>query len=164
MIYEKQINIDHKNHFSKLDEEFLKSTILNSKYEGFTYSNSKLYISTSTLTELEIIEIETIIATYFDGTIYAKSIVSDAMKFGEELIVEFASENVLLGITQAGKTKDVSDYLQNLDRYLRSGSLYEAKNEIQSLISNGLDVNLEPFINEERLSDFSSKIDSYLGD
>ena len=91
-----------------------------------------------------------------------KIIVSNAIKFGQELIIDFASQNVLMGITQAGKTKDVADYLSNLMRYAQSGSLYEVINETNLLISQGLPSDLSPFITESRMNEFKQKVIDYL--
>lgn len=91
-----------------------------------------------------------------------KIVVSNAITFGNNLIVEFASENVVMGITQAGKTKDVADYLSDLMRYVQTGSLYEVINEVDRLIATGLPVNLAPFITEARLISFKQKILNYL--
>ena len=88
--------------------------------------------------------------------------VSEAIKFGQELIINFASENVIMGITQANKTKDVADFLSNLMRYAQSGSLYEVINEIDRLKFEGLPVDLEPFITESRLDTFKQSIIDFL--
>lgn len=88
--------------------------------------------------------------------------VKAAINFGQELIVNFASENVLMGITQAGKTKDVADYLANVMRYAQSGSLYEVINEVDRLILEGIPANLDPFVNEARMNAFKQKIVDYL--
>lgn len=89
-------------------------------------------------------------------------LVANAMDFGNNLILEFAAENILMGITQAGKTKDVADYLSSLMRYTQTGSLYEVMAEIDRLIQTGLPPNLSPFITEERLLSFKTKVLEYL--
>lgn len=87
---------------------------------------------------------------------------ADVSVFVENLVFEFAAENIEMGITQAGKTKLVADFLRNINYYMRSYSLYEAVVEINTEISNGLDPNLAPFITESRLNDFSNKIVEFL--
>lgn len=91
-----------------------------------------------------------------------KQSIEGAIKFGQAMLVDFATENVLLGITQLGKTKEVSDYLADVTRYIQTGSLYEVINEIDRLIAAGLPVELEPFITESRLLLFKQKIVDYL--
>lgn len=89
-------------------------------------------------------------------------IVKDAIDFGNELLVTFAAENVALGITQAGKTKEVADYLADVTRYIQTGSLYEVMNEIDRLIAEGLPLKLDPFISPNRINQFKNKIIEYL--
>lgn len=86
----------------------------------------------------------------------------DAIKFGHNLTVKFATENVLMGITQAGKTKEVSDYLADVTRYCQTGSLYEVINEIDRLIASGIPTNLSPFITVDRLNEFKQSTLDYL--
>lgn len=91
-----------------------------------------------------------------------KASVQAAIDFGQELILNFASENVLMGITQAGKTKDVADYLADVTRYAQTGSLYEVINEIDRLIAAGLPTDLEPFVTLNRLNAFKANIQGFL--
>lgn len=86
-----------------------------------------------------------------------------AIEFGNQLILTASVENVMMGITQAGKTNAVADFGEKLFRYLQTGSLYASITEIDSLIANGLPVELEPFITEERLTDYKNRILAYLG-
>jgi hypothetical protein len=89
-------------------------------------------------------------------------IVSNAIAFGNDLIVRFAAENVLMGVTQAGKTKAVADYLVDVMRYAQTGSLYEVINEVSRLQSLGVPSGLSPFVTEQRLEQFKQKIITYL--
>lgn len=88
--------------------------------------------------------------------------VKRAVEFGQELMIRFAGENVALGITQAGKTKEVADYLADVTRYLQTGSLYEVINEIDSLILAGIPSELSPYITQVRMEEFKSKVNNYL--
>ena len=91
-----------------------------------------------------------------------KDKVRAAMNYGQKLMIDFAGENVGMGITQAGKTKTVSDYLIDVTRYLQTGSLYEVMNEIDALILAGIPGDLSPFVTEARMNDFKAKIISFL--
>lgn len=91
-----------------------------------------------------------------------KSIVIDAKRFGDDLIITFATENILMGITQAGKTKAVSDYLADVTRYAQTGSLYEVVNEIDRLIALGIPSDLAPYVTTQRMTDFKQKVLGYL--
>lgn len=88
--------------------------------------------------------------------------INNAIVFGNQMIIQAAVENVLLGITQAGKTKDVSDYLDNLQMYLRSGSLYAALSEIDGLNAAGLPSELSPWVTTVRLASYKAQIIAFL--
>lgn len=101
--------------------------------------------------------------------------VTDAISFGRQLIIDFASENVLMGITQLGKTADVLAVITenvilpnetrpiNLKDAIESGSLYEAIKLVDYHISKMNEyTDLDPFITTTRLTDFKSKIEAFL--
>jgi len=95
-------------------------------------------------------------------TVY-EGVVRGAMDFFSTMMVHFAAENVTMGITQAGKTKEAADYLSVVMRYGQSGSLYAVMNEIDTLVSNGVPASLSPFVTSARLTDFKSEVAGYLG-
>lgn len=88
--------------------------------------------------------------------------ISNAISFGHELMLKFSAETVLMGILQAGKAKQVGDYLTNLERYLRTGSLYVAIIELQTLIASPPPDALAPFITIDRLTSYKIQIETYL--
>lgn len=88
--------------------------------------------------------------------------IKKALEFGQQLLIEFAAQNVIMGITQQGKTKEVADYLEAVVRYLSTGSLYEVINEINRLQSLEIPPHLAPFITNQRLEEFKGKILSFL--
>ena len=55
-----------------------------------------------------------------------KAAIARAMAFGQGLVTEFAAENVMLGITQDGKTGEVLNKMAPVMTAVQSGSLYEA--------------------------------------
>lgn len=109
-----------------------------------------------------------------------KILIMNALTFGQNLIIEFASENVALGITQSGKTSDVLAIMEEkveIDSVnkpgvkvsilgtIQSGSLYESIKAIEYHIlkaENGDYDSLAPFITSERLTLFKVKIQTYL--
>jgi len=62
-----------------------------------------------------------------------QTMIGQAREFGTKVILEYAAENVLLGITQAGKTKQVQDALIKVVFALLTGSLYLACTEIKAI-------------------------------
>lgn len=89
--------------------------------------------------------------------------IQTSIEFGEQIVLEATVGNVAMGITQAGKTKQASDFLARLQRYLKQGSLYAACEEIDTLIANGIPEELSPFITNERLTDTKLRIQKFLG-
>lgn len=107
---------------------------------------------------------QAILSGYVNGDVNKslRDLVNDSINFGQELLVDYAAENVALGITQAGKTKEVADYLSDLMRYAQTGSLYEVINEVDRLIAAGLPADLEPFITLNKMNEFKQKVIDYL--
>lgn len=97
-----------------------------------------------------------------EQTEYLSKIIQKARMFGDATITQFALENVAMGITQAGKTREVADYCQKLQYYMSTGSLYAALEELQE-ISLNVPQNLAPFVTSDRLNIYENKIKSYLG-
>lgn len=100
-----------------------------------------------------------------DQMIALDAILERARRFGSALIVQTAKENVLMGITQAGKTRLVADYCQKLTYYLQTGSMYAALEEINDLINdpNRASKGMAPFITTERLNAAKAQIMVFLG-
>jgi hypothetical protein len=88
--------------------------------------------------------------------------IREATVFGETILKQFTIENVLMGISQAGKTRQLSDYCHKLAHYVSTGSLYAAIEQIDAMILAGLDETLEPFITEARLLEYKAQIQAFL--
>lgn len=84
--------------------------------------------------------------------------------FGLALMNQFVIENVLMGITQYGKTIAVTDYLHKLSHYIMTGSLYAAIQQINVIIADEseLKISLIPFITNNRMILYKNKIEDYL--
>lgn len=89
-----------------------------------------------------------------------EKIVSDAKDFAMKLMIEFASENILMGITQENKTGEVLEKLSSVMPSLQAGSLYEAINQIRAIPPEKYD---DKYITEMRLLAAVNKIEFYLG-
>lgn len=90
--------------------------------------------------------------------------IGEAMQFGTQLLVQFATQNVIAGITQSGKTQAVMDYCHELAHCLITGSLYAAINQLNVMIQDtgSTKTALSPFITNTVLYDFLNKIQTYL--
>lgn len=88
--------------------------------------------------------------------------IREATDFGINLIRQYVIENIQMGITQAGKTRIVADYLRRLQRYIESGSLYAALEELNALINAPIDSELAPYVTVDRLTTYKQKIQAFL--
>jgi len=86
--------------------------------------------------------------------------INSAIIFGQRLVVEFAAENVLLGITQANKTNSVRKATAEVVGALATGSLYDAIAECRDVPVESYD---STFVTAARLLLFVNKIEDYLG-
>lgn len=93
-------------------------------------------------------------------TLAVEQSVSAARDFGMRLMVNFAAENVLLGITQEGKTGEVLTKMAPVMTPLQSGSLYEAIAQMRAIPSEQYDTK---YITAARLLSGINKIETYLG-
>jgi hypothetical protein len=91
--------------------------------------------------------------------------IASSIQFGNQLMLDFASENVLLGITQARKTGDLMSYMHQLSHSILSGSLYEAITLIDQMIqdTSPAKASLAQFLSKERLASYKNKIQAFLG-
>lgn len=88
-----------------------------------------------------------------------KAAVNNAITFGNQIVVEFIVENVMLGITQLGLTSHVRKVTAPITSSLTTGSLYDAINEI--VILNSVDFD-SVIITPARILAFRNKIETYL--
>lgn len=89
--------------------------------------------------------------------------ISAAIQFGNQIIVDATTTNVLQGISQAGKTKEVSDFLADLGRYLKEGSMYAAIDEIDRLVALGIPEDITTWVTLAKLAAVKLKIQTFLG-
>lgn len=135
---------------------YVHDTSTNFSYDLDSLLNAEYGITYQTFINQKVAEAGTISASI-------KVIIENAMTFGHDMMVEFATENVMMGITQAGKTRDVSTLLADVAVYLNTGSLYEVVAEIERIKANGISGDLAPFVTVARLDAFKLKITNYLG-
>lgn len=144
--------------------------ILSSNFDGLVCGPDSLQIM---FKEAVTQEDADAVTTYWDGVTeitFSPSLremisarLNEATVFGQTMILDFAVENVEMGITQAQKTKAVSDYCRGIQRYLQTGSLYAAVEAIQEMITAGVPAELAPFVTEARLITYRDRLNAYLG-
>ena len=88
-----------------------------------------------------------------------ESAVISAREFGMHLMVTFAAENILLGITQEGKTGEVLTKMAGVMPALQAGSLYEAITQLKAIPPEQYD---SKFVTAARLLSAVNKIEAYL--
>jgi hypothetical protein len=86
--------------------------------------------------------------------------IREAITFGQDLIIRFAAENVLLGITQAGMTTTVRNVTADAVSALSTGSLYDAIAAVRNIPAEDKDA---VFVTDTRMLAFINSIETYLG-
>ena len=99
--------------------------------------------------------------TKVDAYIPVRRKVIKAIESANDLIRQFAAENIAMGITQAGKTKLIADILKDVFYYAQTGSLYECIAAIDAIV---ILPEYAPFITEERKTDLKNKVLDVLAD
>ena len=85
----------------------------------------------------------------------------NAINFGLDTLVEYGTENALMGITADGMTKTVRAALKEVTSALMDGSLRDAMDEIRLIPVESKDAK---FITDVRLLAVVNKIEGFLGD
>lgn len=92
--------------------------------------------------------------------VQVEKVIRAAIEFGQELLIQFSTENVILGITADGMTKTVRQAMTEIILALQTGSLYDAIDEIDNIPAESKD---GKYITDERLQEYKTKIEEYLG-
>lgn len=154
-------NFDIPSLKSEIEANVLTNTIMNMVDIG----TSVIVVMQNSISEEEVIVLDTVVSSHIGDTLKIyRDIVRRAIEFFQESMIDFAGENVAMGITQAGLTKDVNDYLKNVALYGATGSLYEVVAEINTLISNGIPSEFSPFVTEDRMAVLRDRVLTYLGE
>lgn len=81
-----------------------------------------------------------------DPQIKYQIIIQKAILGFNNIMIQYVASNVLLGITQQGKTQLIADTLADAQRYGQSGSLYAAIKALQEI---ELTPEMDPFLNQK---------------
>lgn len=85
--------------------------------------------------------------------------IEDAMNFANKLMIQFTTENIIMGITQDCMTGTVRKNLSEVIMCLITGSLYDAIHEIKLLPPEKKD---PKYLTDARLLKFVNEIETYL--
>jgi hypothetical protein len=133
------------------------------KFIGFTYKSPLATLMyEGELTEQEVTSILAADVNFVDNDPFQyilQNILLPARQFGQTIIDEFAAENVLLGITQAGKTGFVRKACREVTDALMTGSLYDALTEVRALPPEVKD---PVFLSDVRLLALVNRVEDYL--
>jgi len=83
-----------------------------------------------------------------------------AISTGQMLIRKFIEENIMLGITEAGKTKVVRQAMREVTDCLNTGALFDAIDELRSIpaeLKDGV------FISDARILSYINEIEEFSG-
>jgi hypothetical protein len=152
---------------------FLQS-LMTTSYDGIVCDNTGFAVPG--ITDSQVIQVNTYLSGLTESGEQAKiqaqtqaTTISDllinAQTFGQGLINQYAAQNIVAGITQAGQTLAVQSYLNLLADMLYTGSLYGAIQVIEQLIADtsSTKTSLSPFVTNTILYTYLNQIQTYLG-
>lgn len=94
-----------------------------------------------------------------DPQIETQIMIQTAILGVNQIMVQFAAQNVLLGITQAGKTQLIADTLTNVLGYGQTGSLYCAITALQNI---ELTDEMSPFLTAQVVANLVAQAEALL--
>lgn len=97
---------------------------------------------------------------YNADQVIQETILEPAIEFLTSLMKRFASENVRMGITQAGKTGLIGNALKDVAFWIPSGSAYEFEKAIGDV---EITEEMAPFLTEARVTALRNEVRRYLG-
>lgn len=139
-------------------------TAVNAKFAGYSQKGDSVLLNyEGFLSEEEVSQIISAEANYVDNdpfTHVLENIIRPARIFGQTVMDEFIASNVLLGITQYGKTSHVRKAMREVQDALTSGSLYDAMVEIRAI---PVELRDPMFLSDARMLEAINRIEGYLG-
>lgn len=135
----------------------LGSSSLNTLINSIEYVGNKLTVTTHRhLTPKEEELLSNIVKMHNPAEVVIRQRIENAMVFGRELVVEFATENALLGFT-VDDIQRIIFKLANVKALLESGSLYAALTALQQIKPDNL-------LPQSRIDKYIKKVKAYLGE
>jgi hypothetical protein len=137
---------------------------LHSDFEGYSQFNNEMtlfYKNDKTQAQIDAILAHDLLFVDVDNFTYIKEqVLIPAMEFGRLLMLDFTTDNIMLGITQYNKTNTVRKALAEVESALRTGSLKDAITEMRAIPANQKDT---IFITDARILVMINKLETYLG-
>lgn len=106
------------------------------------------------------IDYNTWVNTKVEASTVVNKKVKKALNGAADLMSKFCAENIVLGITQAGKTKLIADTLKDVFYYTQTGSLYECLTALDAIV---VTPEMSPFLTTQKINDLKSKVLDLLG-
>ena len=156
-LYQKTVNFD------KLHKE-LQATCPHYDFLNTYFENDLMYAEVHATQDLTVEEQVTLTAlvnahTTLDMETIIKAKVNKAIYGANEIIKQFATENIMMGITQAGKTKLIADSMSSVMYYCQTGSLYEVLTALNAIT---ITQEMSPFLTEARKIEYIAKFTALL--
>lgn len=145
----------------KLQNEVLQATLDTIQYIDTVGAQVTIYFQEE-LTSEQQSSLETIVTNHnvLSQEEAVREIIRNARVFGNQIIEDFAVQNVILGITQDGLTGHVRQTCSQVIDCLVTGSLYDAINQIKAIPNEAKD---PKYLSNARLTIFCNRIEAYLG-
>ena len=156
-----EYNFIKNANLDKLTDEINQSGLIGLNHINSNGTNISI-IFNSELNSSDVTILNSLVTNHvsFDQKKYIENIILKSINFGNQLISEFAAENVIMGITQDGMTGTVRKRMSEIVNALNTGSLYDAINEARAVPPEHKD---SKYITDVRLLQFINKIEAYLG-
>jgi hypothetical protein len=139
-------------------DEYLKSNC--SKFVAIESNGDEYWVLLNEALNIEELQMFNQVIQTQASRVAIRELIERCIKFGNLIVIEFAADNVLLGITQASKTKLIADACQQAFYYLSTGSLYEARS---AMLEIEITEEMAPYLTEQRRIEFINKIETFLG-
>jgi hypothetical protein len=128
-------------------------------------TNSEIIIITEDTTSEQDATIQALVENYKESISsritlnYVESAVSDAMSFGRNLLIKFAAENTVLGITELNMTSHVRVVTSSVVSALMVGAVSDAIDQVRLIAEEDKD---DVFLTDVRLLKYINLCEDYL--
>jgi hypothetical protein len=155
------------NDFENNNIAMILDWIIPGKYSGFSFNTFTLELRVFLLEEIETETLNFLRDTLLSGDTSlpvisfskVKNMVRQTIHYGNDLILDFATENTVLGITQLGLTSHILRVTAPILSAIQTGAFHVAIEEIRKIPVQELD---NKILTPDRLKKFRNKIEAFL--